>query len=322
MFECLTDWSQDYPLSKLNLIADLVLCYNLRKIYIPLVRRYRRLKCDHLKGLVSESLESILNKYIAEWNVYFVGGYNAEPYSHLSKTPLAKVKKSERFVSTQDDNYDDACQSCRKQWVDLKPDEVNEGPMSFPVKRTEGYRITYSNEKIWVIGGFNVDSFKQTSNFISFDGSTWETEKPLTQGRFFHAAWSDDEQVIVAGGYQQEKVLGTTEIYNIKTKTWKFGDTMPLGVGGSAFCGYKQYLFVCCGQYSVRAVHTTDKIQRYSTDTNQWDIFSRYISPGMNVCIDCQKYRLHQVKRYRAEKINAITFAVITFHLAYRLYYK
>ena len=84
----------------------------------------------------------------------------------------------------------------------------------------------------------------------------WVAMKPHkwinVQGRFYHASWADERFVVVAGGYQQEKVLSSTEIYDSETKKWKFTDEMPLGVGGAAFCSYKDYLFICCGQYSVR----------------------------------------------------------------------
>lgn len=100
------------------------------------------------------------------------------------------------------------------------------------------------------------------------------------QGRYFHSIWCNSRIIIVAGGYQQERVLTSTEIFDIKLNKWKFGAEMPLGVGGAAFTGHEQYLYVCCGQYSVKAVHTTDKIQRYDTINNQWEIFARYISPG------------------------------------------
>ena len=143
----------------------------------------------------------------------------------------------------------------------------------------EGYRVTASNGQVWLTGGFDVGTLQQLNHCFTFDGQSWSQFPNMNQGRFFHATFAFNYVLVVVGGYQREKVLSSVEILNSSTKSWRFGAPMPLGVGGAAFASKDDSLFICCGQYSVHTVHTTDKIQRYSLKRDQWDVFSRYISP-------------------------------------------
>ena len=242
-----------------------------------MVRRCLKLKETNWSEFMS--IHQIVKKYSVVPNLYFIGGYLNAPYGFLTKEKVSTLNESPCRRERQEEHL---CQSCNSQWTDLKPEQPTQTKIELPFSRTEGYRIIESNGIIFITGGLDADKFKQLRSVFSFDGVKWGQLPPMAQGRFHHAVSATDSELYIVGGYQQERVLNTVEIYNFHSRAWRFGAEMLLGVGGAAFCSHKDYLYICCGQYSVRAVHTTDKIQRYSIRKDQWEIFSRYISPGTN----------------------------------------
>ena len=181
---------------------------------------------------------------------------------------------------------EEECTSCDSQWTGIheSPEIMNPSDLpDIPLIRHEGYRINSDCGTIWISGGFNVDTL-QPSKAIFYlsepNRTTWYNAPSSSEGRYFHASAVINNCLVIAGGYSFDKVLDSVEIFNLEKRMWKQGLEMPQGVGNAAFCDYNDELYISCGQYSEHGVYTSDKIQKYNIYTNQWNIITRYVSPG------------------------------------------
>ena len=84
------------------------------------------------------------------------------------------------------------------------------------------------NSKLWVIGGYNIGEFTDTTEFIDMRNVGQITYGPrLTEGRAFHCVvkLNEDETMIIGADFPTS-LRRKTEIYNTINGNWRDGPTL------------------------------------------------------------------------------------------------
>ncbi len=85
--------------------------------------------------------------------------------------------------------------------------------------------------KIYLIGSYKFKNYIQVYNILN---NKWEEEIIMPIGLYWSAVESYKEKIYVIGGYAEgiggkgTRRLNTIQIYDTKTKEWKFGNSMPI----------------------------------------------------------------------------------------------
>ncbi len=84
------------------------------------------------------------------------------------------------------------------------------------------YEAVELEGRLYFIGGTELPDDLTTNQVDRYDPSTgtWETVAPMLYSRASAASWTYDGHIYVAGGYDDNGDLGTTEVYDPATNTW------------------------------------------------------------------------------------------------------
>jgi hypothetical protein len=117
-------------------------------------------------------------------------------------------------------------------WVDVYDPKANTWTQlpNMPTAR-DHFHAAVLDDKLWAIGGRNVQTNATTTVNEAFDFTTgnWTTGyKPLPTPRGGFAVGTQGDEVFVIGGENATEALGTVEAYNVQTDNWRLIPTpMP-----------------------------------------------------------------------------------------------
>nr|XP_018667486.1 kelch-like protein 23 isoform X2 [Ciona intestinalis] len=213
----------------------------------------------------SGSLENLLDCYKIEHRFYFIGGFRYRTHYKCYKM------ESDLFVG-------------QKQTVEREEEDLNSGYSNlpeFPDRNLEDYRTVAVGRFIYVIGGFNYEKMQSTRATwrLCTRENRWSQVAPMKHGRLMHCATTVGGRVYVCGGYDGETVHSTAECYDTRINKWIALPNMPIGVGNAACTSHDVSIYVICGQFGVKSIQTTSKVQQFNTTSRQWSLPTIYDSP-------------------------------------------
>ncbi|WP_324823823.1 kelch repeat-containing protein [Sinanaerobacter sp. ZZT-01] len=151
-------------------------------------------------------------------------------------------------------------------WATEEPTWQEETPM--PAGLQLGTSCTIG-DKIYVIGGREIDEIKRTVNIYDTKTDTWSTCQSMPTARYGFTSTVIGNKIYVIGGYNG-KYLNTIEIYDITTDTWSTGQPMPTARFGLTSSVVGDKICVIGGYDSQQG--TVDVVEIYDSKTDTWSI--------------------------------------------------
>ncbi|CAK8689242.1 unnamed protein product [Clavelina lepadiformis] len=261
---------------------------------------------DNINEEDLQTIFNLLNQYKFTHKIFVIGGYNFHEKGENStqnecfsidvdafNTDVTKGVSSSSEVDNESvedtallSDYGYSQQGAENDSRDIVSFTINEKSQykqidSFPEKLLEDYRTVLVDTFIYVIGGIYYEQNLPTNATWRYDTrrNEWRTVAPLKHPRMEHCATTVKEIIYVCGGYDGNAVHKTTESFNPAKNSWLAQPDMPIGVGNAACTSDDVNLYVICGQFGNKKIHTTRKIQQFNTVTQQWSLPAEYASP-------------------------------------------
>jgi N-acetylneuraminic acid mutarotase len=142
------------------------------------------------------------------------------------------------------------------------------------------HTATLYQDKIYVMGGWDVATYLNTTYICDIINDTWSTGANMPQTMHQHTATRYQDKIYVIGGWNGTSNYNTTYIYDITNNTWSTGANMPIAVHAHTATLYRDKIYVMGG-----VAGTT----RYKT-TYIYDIINDTWSTGANIPIVMQDH--------------------------------
>ncbi|XP_078484948.1 kelch-like protein 23 [Ciona intestinalis] len=213
----------------------------------------------------SGSLENLLDCYKIEHHFYFIGGFRYRTHYKCYKMESDVFVGHKQTIGREDEDLNLECTSLSE----------------FPDRNLEDYRTVAVGRFIYVIGGFNYEKMQSTRATwrLCIRENKWSQVASMKHGRLMHCAATVGGRVYVCGGYDGEMVHSTAECYDTRINKWIALPNMPIGVGNAACTSHDVSIYVICGQFGVKSIQTTSKVQQFNTTSRQWSLPTMYDSP-------------------------------------------
>eukprot|EP00094_Tigriopus_californicus_P006431 TCALIF_06193-PA protein Name:"Similar to kel-10 Kelch repeat-containing protein kel-10 (Caenorhabditis elegans)" AED:0.19 eAED:0.75 QI:33/0.5/0.33/1/1/1/3/0/228 len=133
-------------------------------------------------------------------------------------------------------------------------------------------------DKIFVVGGNDGSLPVKTVYIYDFSTDEWTAQPPLKQVRSwaFCGSVTDSEsgsvtEIVVAGGTFQTKPLATSEIFDLKTKSWRQGPSLPTPIFSGASVNHDQSFILVGGSDGVNA---RDELLTYDPELKEFVVLA------------------------------------------------
>jgi N-acetylneuraminic acid mutarotase len=172
------------------------------------------------------------------------------------------------------------------------------GPPPDLPKPTVGAAATVAEGKVYVLGGRVAGGNQPADTVLEYGSSgSWETRKPLPEGRESGAAVCIDGRIFVAGGRSRSAVLARLDIYDPKTDTWTSGSPMSTPRYNHAAAAVGGKLYILGGAFFNPAGNAQElsSVEVYDPVADAWTLGPALPKPLQDAAVAVVKDRIYVI---------------------------
>ncbi|XP_062574313.1 kelch-like protein 24 [Saccostrea cucullata] len=147
-----------------------------------------------------------------------------------------------------------------------------------PFKKRNEFAACVLGNDIYVSGGLRSGEFWK----FDYDFATWIRGTSLLQPRRRHAMAPVDESIYVLGGFDEDSVLHSVEVWKPGSKQWKFYGSLASPVENMGYVAYANCIFLFGGKNQEEVV--TNTVQCFDTETGQGTVLEQSL-PASDMCV-------------------------------------
>lgn len=147
-----------------------------------------------------------------------------------------------------------------------------------PFKKRNEFAACVVGNDIYVSGGLRSGEFWK----FDYDFATWIRGTTLLQPRRRHAMAAVDESIYVLGGFDEDSVLHSVEVWKPGNNQWKFHGNLANPVENMGYVAYGTCIYLFGGKNQEEVV--TNTVQCFDTKTGQATILEQSL-PASDMCV-------------------------------------
>ncbi|XP_046561072.1 LOW QUALITY PROTEIN: kelch-like protein 24 [Haliotis rubra] len=149
---------------------------------------------------------------------------------------------------------------------------------ALPFKKRNEFAACAIGDEIYVSGGL------RSSEFWKYDPTfeTWLRGANMLHARRRHAMSAVDDLICVLGGFDEDSVLASIEMWDKKSNKWEEGGHLITGVENMGFVSYGKKIYLFGGKNNEEMV--TNTVQCYDTVTKTCSVLQKGL-PANDMCL-------------------------------------